>query len=80
MQVVQDGINAAHEHPKSVLCLGVCVSTEMKKCILFIRFYSCTMLCGWNCIRVREAKKEAERSLICTRQQGWGKGRKKKSH
>lgn len=25
MQVVQDGINAAHEHPKSVLCLGVCV-------------------------------------------------------
>lgn len=81
MQVVQDGINAAHEHPKSVLCLGVCVcvSTEMKKCILFIRFYSCTMLCGWNCICVREAKKEAERSLICTRQQGWEKAGKRRA-
>lgn len=57
----------------------VCVCTEMKKCILFIRFYSCTMFCGWNCICVREAKKETERSLICTQQQGWEKAGKRRA-
>lgn len=35
VQVVQDGINAAHEHPKSVLCVCVCVCLQRWRNVSF---------------------------------------------
>lgn len=74
---MQDGINIAHEHPKSVLYMGVCLCLQRRRNISFSAGFIHVQCSGWNCICVREAKKETERSLICNRQQGWEKAGKR---